>query len=770
MNAVAPPPPPVQTTPPAISEVLRRYWGFDTLRPLQLEAINASLNKQDSLVVMPTGGGKSLCYQVPPLVANRTDIVVSPLISLMKDQVDALTANGYPAAALHSGLSDEERRQVMSRMSTGEYRLLFVAPERLLTQSFLAIAERLNVRSFAIDEAHCISQWGHDFRPEYNKLALLKKRFPEASIHAYTATATPRVRADIIKNLGLEKTRLIIGRFDRPNLTYRVIPRTDPLQQIVSIVRRHKDEAVIVYCISRKDAEQLAEGLVSAGVRAKPYHAGLDPRQRARTQEEFSAEKIDVVVATVAFGMGIDRSNVRCVIHAAMPKSIEHYQQETGRAGRDGLEAECVLLYSPVDMRRWEFITQKSAEEGEERRKEAFAEMRSRFSPQDVEQQKALLQRFGEEERHAAAVNAAALELVRDVQNFCTSHDCRHAFLTRHFGQEYESENCGACDICTDQPEEVPDAARVTKQLLACVRDLKVNYGAAFVVEIVTGSRSAKVMKLREEQLSQHGVLKSFSKEKLRDFLNQLVHQNLLLRSPGDMPVLALTPLGRQALEGNVPLKLTTRTAADTTQVVSFDYDHGLFDHLRDLRKTIAAELDVAAFVVFSDVTLRELAAARPSSAEAFRGIRGVGDRKAADYGHRFVAAIVDYCSRGGLNMDNRIFYKTAPAPPPKVATSLPANVTREQAFKLFEAGTPVSDVSAELGRTVSTVLGYLEEYITAQKPPSVEAWVGPDNYRRIVEAAKRVPGSLLRPVFDELNGTVSYDEIRIVMRHAGLR
>ncbi len=346
-----------------VLDVVRRYWGYTSLRPLQEQAIAAGVEQRDSLVVLPTGGGKSLCYQVPPVLANRTDVVVSPLISLMKDQVDGLRACGYPAAALNSGMTDAERRQTLDAMRAGTLRLLFVAPERLMNDGFLSGLGRMEVRSFAIDEAHCISHWGHDFRPEYRRLAELKKHFPHASVHAYTATATERVRRDIVQQLGLVDPAMLVGTFDRPNLTYRVVDRVDGNQQVLEAIRRHASEAVIVYCISRKDTEALASFLQASDVRAAFYHAGMNPDERRRTQDEFSKERLDVIVATVAFGMGIDRSNVRCVIHAAMPKSVEHYQQETGRAGRDGLEAECLMLYSFADFARWKSLLTRSAEE-----------------------------------------------------------------------------------------------------------------------------------------------------------------------------------------------------------------------------------------------------------------------------------------------------------------------------------------------------------------------------------------------------------------------
>ena len=342
---------------------VRRYWGFSELRPLQEQAIRAGLERRDSLVVMPTGGGKSLCYQVPPELEHRIDIVISPLIALMKDQVDGLRECGYPAAALYSGMPFDEVRAIEGQAAGGRYRLLFVAPERLLTPRFLQLIERMQVCAFALDEAHCISHWGHDFRPEYRQLAELKTRFPQASMHAYTATATERVRADIIEQLRLQDPSVLVGAFDRPNLVYRIIPRIDAEMQAWEVLRRHPGEAAIVYCLSRRDAESMAESLKERGLRAACYHAGMEADERRKTQDAFASEEIDVVAATVAFGMGIDRSDVRSVIHAAMPKSIEHYQQETGRAGRDGLEAECVLLYSAADAMRWEGLIEKSAAE-----------------------------------------------------------------------------------------------------------------------------------------------------------------------------------------------------------------------------------------------------------------------------------------------------------------------------------------------------------------------------------------------------------------------
>src|SRR5882724_74944 len=614
--------PPTSWSNADILATVHRYWGFSELRPVQEQAIRAGLERRDSLVVMPTGGGKSLCYQVPAELARRTDIVVSPLISLMKDQVDGLRESGYPAGALYSGMPLDTVRETEAQIAAGRYRLVFVAPERLLTPRFLQLIERLQVRAFAIDEAHCISHWGHDFRPEYRQLAELKTRFPQASVHAYTATATARVRADIIEQLRLHNPAVLVGTFDRPNLMYRIVPRVDAQMQVLQALRRHPGAAAIVYCISRRDTEAMAEVLQANRLRAAFYHAGMEADERRRTQDAFASEEIDVVAATVAFGMGIDRSDVRCVIHAAMPKSIEHYQQETGRAGRDGLEAECVLLYSAADVIRWESLIERSAQEA--------------TAPADVV--------------------AAAQGLLAHMRRFCTGVHCRHRRLSEYFGQEYSKPNCEACDLCLNEVEGLADATVTAQKILSCVARAGERFGAEHIVDVLLGANTERVRRWRHEELSTYGLMKGTNRKTLINMLYQLLDDGVLERTADERPVLRLNDASRDVLRGKRTVRLLQPKAE--VQKTRFDeqswegVDHGLFESLRTLRRQVADERDVPAYVLFSDATLRDMARVRPGSASALLGIRGVGERKLADLGPHFLELIATYCRANELPLD----------------------------------------------------------------------------------------------------------------------
>ena len=571
--------------------------------------MSSLLAGRDTLAVMPTGGGKSLCYQLPPLVGESTDVVISPLVALMKDQVDALEAIGYPAAALHGGMSQEERADVRDRLAAGELRLLFAAPERLVNTGLLDVLARVGVKRFAIDEAHCISHWGHDFRPEYRQLALLRDRFPSASIHAFTATATPRVRDDIARQLSLRDPATLVGTFDRPNLVYRVVPRTDRIAQTLAILGRHKGEASIVYCISRKETERLAERLAADGILAQPYHAGLDPRQRHKTQEAFARETIDVVVATVAFGMGIDRSDVRLVLHTSLPKSLEAYQQETGRAGRDGLAAECVLLYSSADVFSWESLVRKSAAE----------------SDLDPEEQERLI--------------ASQAEHLHAMRRYAQAARCRHAALSEYFGQAYPGETCGACDVCLGETESLPDAAVIAQKIISCVARVQERFGVRHVCEVLRGAKTDGILRHGHDQLSTFGLLVSLDQRAAENLVHQLLDQELLSRTGGDRPVVTLNDRSWEVLRGQRSVMLLEPRAGKTAKTTKADaddwqgVDRDLFERLRKWRRRIAEARGKPAWTILDDKALRAIAREKPASPAALLRCKGIGEKRLADFG-----------------------------------------------------------------------------------------------------------------------------------------
>jgi ATP-dependent DNA helicase RecQ len=594
-----------------LTDILHRVWGFSSFKPLQQEAMDAILDRRDSIVVLPTGGGKSLCFQAPALVDSAgLALVVSPLISLMKDQVDGLRVDGVAAAMLNSSQTREERDEVVAGLQANRWRLLYVSPERLVGEGGEVFRRRLlqyGVQYIAVDEAHCISQWGHDFRPEYRQLARLRDDFPGVSMHAFTATATERVRRDIAAELRLANPAVLVGSFDRPNLTYRVLTRGNLQRQILQILSRHQGESGIVYCLSRRDVESLAEWLREQGHRALPYHAGLPDAVRSKNQEDFLDERADIIVATVAFGMGIDRSNVRFVIHAAAPRSPEHYQQESGRAGRDGLPSECALIYSGADFLRWRRMLEANGE-----------------------------------------LTDSALTLMRDMERYASTTRCRHRTLVEYFGERYMRESCGACDWCLKELDAVPDATTVARKILSCVARVKQTWGIGHVVDILMGRGSEKVTAARHDQLSTYGLLKEESGTALRGYIEQLIAQGLLLRDGEPYPVLRLTASGATLMKDGgecalycpvQPPKPARRKRGRRIEAVA-GYEHALFDALRDVRLQIARERGVPPYVIFHDRTLQEMANQRPATIADLHGVYGVGAKKAADFGERFLMAI----------------------------------------------------------------------------------------------------------------------------------
>jgi ATP-dependent DNA helicase RecQ len=608
----------------ALKDIVARYWGFRSLRPLQDRAMGAVLERRDSLVVMPTGGGKSLCYQAPAVLQGGTTVVVSPLISLMKDQVDSLRTCGVSAVRLDSSQAVEEQREARQCLRAGTASLLFVSPERLAAGSFYQSLKRIGVRTFAIDEAHCISHWGHDFRPEYRQLRRLKELFPEASIHAYTATATQRVRRDIVEQLALDKPEILVGDFDRPNLTYRVVPRHAVIEQVTEVLQRHPKEAGIIYCIRRSDVDELCQPLKRQGFNAAPYHAGMPPEERKVIQDRFAAEECDVIVATVAFGMGIDRSNVRFVLHVAMPKSVEHYQQETGRAGRDGLEAECILLYSGADFLLWKRILEKSAQEND-----ADPE----FLP-------------------------SALKHLNDMANYCRSPVCRHQALVEYFGQEYKPPSCQACDVCLGDADIVADSAVIAQKILSCVARVRERFGVGQVVSILRGENTAQVRKYNHNELSTFGLLREHTAADIRDWVYQLIQRKVLLQEGDEYPVLRLNDASWEVMKDQMLVQLLQTPRREKPRRSRGhdesweDVDRVLFEALREARSRLAGERRLPAYLIFGDKTLRELARTRPSNLVQMRMTYGVGDAKLRDFGELFLRVIDEHCRERDLSRD----------------------------------------------------------------------------------------------------------------------
>jgi len=591
-----------------IEAVLHKYWGFDEFLPLQREAMECVCGGRDSIVVLPTGGGKSLCFQAPALLLPHLTLVVSPLISLMKDQIDSLLECGVSAGRLDSTMSNPERNEVFESLRTRRLKLLYLSPERLLMPGFLDFLKGHGISSVAIDEAHCVSMWGHDFRPEYRQLSILREALPGIPIGAYTATATEQVRRDIAGQLRLDHPEILVGGFDRPNLIYRVRRRVNALKQIRELLDRHRGESGIIYCIRRADVDEMARALSSHGYRVAPYHAGMTDDDRKKSQDAFIEEEVDIIAATVAFGMGIDKSNVRYVIHAAMPKSLEHYQQESGRAGRDGLEAECHLFYSGADYLIWKRILEESEEQG-------------------------------------AEIGIAKLG---QMYRYCAGVTCRHNAILGYFGQQPSGQNCRACDICLGEVEGVADALTVAQKILSSLIRQGERFGADYTAGVLIGSREDRILANHHDQLSTYGLLKDSSRSTVRDWIEQLTEQGCVERV-GEYAVLRVTDKGRRMLKGQEQALLLEAAKKKLPKpVIEKDswagVDRELFEQLRRLRRKLAQQNSVPAYIVFSDATLRDLARKRPLAPAALLGVSGIGMKKLEQYGEEVLSEIRRYC------------------------------------------------------------------------------------------------------------------------------
>jgi ATP-dependent DNA helicase RecQ len=615
---------------------LKKHFGYDKFRPLQREIIQDALAGRDVFVLMPTGGGKSLCFQLPALMRNGLTIVVSPLISLMKDQVDALQTSGIPATYLNSTVDREEAKARWRGLHRGEYRMLYVAPERLMLDTFLERALNWNVGQFAIDEAHCISEWGHDFRPEYRELKKLRNHLPDVPIMALTATATDRVRGDIIKELNLRDPRSYVASFNRPNLTYRVVAKTAPYDQLLAFMRRRPNDSGIVYCASRKSTESLARTLNEDGVSTKTYHAGLTTSERTSHQEAFLRDDVRVITATIAFGMGINKPNVRFVVHYDLPKNLESYYQETGRAGRDGLPSECVLLFSPGDVaKQLHFIDEK-----------------------------------GESEARIARAQ------LRQMVHYAETRECRRATLLKYFGETYPitrdgisgetpplEVSCDGCDNCL-QPRETIDGTVHAQKFLSCVYRVHAKSGFAFglnhVVDVLRAADTEAIRHRGHNELSTYGIGAELKRTEWQAIGRELLRLGLIECAPGKFATLSLTSEGLKTLRNRTPIVLTKQidiVEKDARRRAgAIDCDEVLFARLRALRRKLADERGVPAYIIFSDVSLREMARNYPTNSTEFRRIPGVGEQKLKDFGKAFLSEIKSHSATN----PRRIFSKDA--------------------------------------------------------------------------------------------------------------
>ena len=706
------------------SFILKNTFGYDTFRPLQREVIENVLAGRDTLAVMPTGGGKSLCYQIPALLLSGLTVVVSPLISLMKDQVEQLRAYGVPSLFLNSSLGPQEYQENMEYVKNGEVKLLYLAPETLLTPRILALLASVKVDLLTIDEAHCISEWGHDFRPEYRQLVEVRKRFPKAVCLALTATATSRVRQDIRTTLKFSSTNEFIASFNRENLYIEVLRKQDPYLQTIAMLERYKDQSGIVYCFSRKQVDELAVYLASKGYSVRPYHAGLEDSERRRNQEAFIRDDAQIIVATIAFGMGINKPDVRFVIHFDLPKSIEGYYQEIGRAGRDGLPAHCLLLYSYADVAKLSyFIDQKS----------------------------------GAEKR-------VAIEHLNAIVRFAEDEiGCRRKPLLNYFGESVSADNCSNCDNCTSAPTPLSDITVLAQKFLSCVKRAGEKFGAGHITDILLGSANEKVRSWEHNRLSTYGIGKELTKKQWMHIARQLLTMGYL-KQDGEYHTLSLTPRAMEALRKREKIMGILQEAerekkAGKKQKGEIEYNHALFALLRQRRKEIADEAGVPPYVIFPDRTLIEMAAYTPQSISSLLKISGVGQVKLRQYGDAFLEVVRQYCEKHGLKENPK-------ATPPQKSD---ANRRYRIVAEAYNAGETVEGLMARYQVTAGTILDHFARYLSAgnklrdgadlRAPSSV----APEQQQAAFAAFDEIGPAFLKPVYDRLDGAVNYDELKIL-------
>ncbi|UQZ88388.1 DNA helicase RecQ [Deltaproteobacteria bacterium Smac51] len=726
-----------------VNGILADVFGFDSFRPHQREIVEALLSGRDVFAIMPTGGGKSLCYQLPARVLPGTAVIVSPLISLMQDQVDGASETGLAAGTLNSSTLAHERSDIFRRLAEGRLDLLYVSPERLLMPDFLELLERYDISFFAIDEAHCVSEWGHDFRPDYLGLKVLAERFGKP-VAAFTATATHRVADDIVERLGLRDPYMVRASFNRPNLFYQVAPRADLERQIMAVIDQYPDESGIIYRSTRKKVEETAKALTKRGLAVRPYHAGMPDDARRAAQDDFRLDRCRIIVATVAFGMGIDKSNVRFVIHGDLPKNLESYYQETGRAGRDGEPSRCAMFYGGQEMLLWR-----------------------RFS----------------EEIDDPSIRQAALHQLKSMIGFAQNDGCRRQALLSYFGENLPEENCGGCDVCCGEVERV-DATIPAQMALSAMVRIGGRFGATHITDILMGADTARVRDFKHNLLPTYGVGREYHRNFWRDLINALVSKGLAMAADSQFPTLSATPRSNPVLRGEEKfhiMRTATRMKAKTSRAerrgltdsseLTGRFSQGLLKRLKDERSRLAREGQVPPYVIFSDKTLREMAEIKPQDAEAFLAISGVGLMKLEKYGRTFITVIGNYLrdnpSEQPETADESKMPEAGTFARPKEYKPLPTGMTPTLATtgEMLKQGKTLAEVSAARGYPLSTIINHIEALAELDNDITGDLFFSAERlevFRKAFEARPPENRWRLRPLVEDRELAADYDEVRL--------
>ena len=714
----------IETTLDEARRVLKRVYGYDDFRPLQAEVVTNVLSRRDSLAVMPTGSGKSMCFQLPALLFPGLTVVVSPLISLMEDQVMQLRQSGVPAAYLNSTLAYDDYVTVARQIKAGRIKLLYTSPETLLRPETLVMLDQCRVDCLTIDEAHCISEWGHDFRPEFRQLVQVRHRLPDAVCLAVTATATERVRRDIKDTLAVNEADEFISSFDRENLFLAVTPRDDGPAQILEFLEGHKGESGLIYCATRAMVDELAEWLAARGSNALPYHAGLDYATRRENQRRFAHEDTAIVVATIAFGMGINKSNVRFVIHHDLPKDLENYYQQIGRAGRDGLPSDCLLLFSRRDVLTINFLADK-----------------------------------GESSQRAAS--AARLQAMIA---FAETNGCRRRPLLSYFGETGIPDTCGRCDNCLAGDREFADLTIPAQKFLSCAVRTREIFGATYLIDILRGSRRKELIERGHDRLTTYNIGGEYTKKEWQQLARQFVGDGLLVQDM-DHGSLKLTPKGRAVMKGETYLGTAPTAERIIRRTIEKDYDGELFERLRVARMELARQADVPAFVILSDAALRDMAIYYPQSRESLAQMQGVGAVKLERYGDVFLAVIGAYCREKGISERP----KETKASAPRRTNGSRGPTRRDEVLDLYRQGHSMHEIAEMFNVKSKTVVNNLWESlrfdgeIIPAEPLLAESTLSPEDRARVLAAFAEHGGELLRPVYDALEETVPYDELHVL-------